>query len=360
MKIEKHIAVLAGDGIGPEVMTQTQRVLDVIAKKYGHAFHYVDAKIGGHAYEHTQSHCPTETLAICDKADAILLGSVGGPLDQQMLPKWKGCEINSILKLRKHFNFNINIRPIQVHVDLMEISPLKMEKIEQGIDFLIFRELTGGSYFGHHERAIKNNRRMAVDECVYDEQQIQSIARAAFEAARLRQKRVCSIDKANVLATSELWREVVNETAKDYPEVELTHLLVDNCVMQMIIHPCQFDVIVTENMFGDIISDLGASLVGSLGMMPSASLNADKKGLYESSGGSAPDIAGKGIANPSAQILSAAMLLRYSFGLEKEAAEIEKAIINTIKKGIMTTDLANGTKKSVSTALFVDDVITYL
>ena len=227
--------------------------------------------------------------------------------------------------------------------------------IGEGVDFLVFRELLGGIYFGKHERLVQNNQRASIDECTYDESQIANIAHAAFKAAQLRNKSLCSVDKANVLATSKLWREVVTEVGQAYPEVKLSHMLVDNCAMQLVINPRQFDVILTENMFGDILSDLAAALPGSLGLIPSASLNAQGKGLFEPSGGSAPDIEGLGIANPSAQILSASMMLRYSFNLAEAANGIENSVKNVIKQGIITKDLA--TTNSVSTKTFVDAVI---
>lgn len=347
--MHKKIAILPGDGIGAEVMQQAQRVLNTIAKKYHHTFEYSEGVIGGQAYERYESHCPTQTLEICQEADAILFGSVGGPADQQHLAKWKNCETNSILKLRQHFNFTINIRPIRVYPALAKSCPLKPEVIKEGIDCIIFRELTGGIYFGEHTQFIKHNQRVARDECVYDENQIQHIAHAAFQTAEMRKKRICSVDKANVLATSKLWREIINEVAQHYPKVALTHMLVDNCAMQMIINPHQFDVIVTENMFGDIISDLAAALPGSLGVIPSASLNTQQQGLYEPAGGSAPDIAGKGIANPAAQILSAAMMLRYSFDMHEEASLIEEAVKDTITRRVMTMDLIKDKTKAVST-----------
>ncbi|OGT31214.1 MAG: 3-isopropylmalate dehydrogenase [Gammaproteobacteria bacterium RIFCSPHIGHO2_12_FULL_35_23] len=355
--MNKKIAVLAGDGIGPEIMQGTLRVLNVIAQKFNHHFEYLEGKIGGQAYEIYRSHCPVETLQICHDADAILFGSVGGPVNEQHLAKWKNCELNSILKLRQHFNLNINIRPIKVYPALITSSPLKAEVIHQGVDYLIFRELSGGLYFGQHEQFIADNRRSAKDECIYLEEQILSIAHAAFKAAMLRTKKICSVDKANVLATSKLWREVFNETAKTYPEVQLTHMLIDNCVMQMIINPCQFDVVVTENMFGDIISDLAAALPGSLGLIPSVSLNKEGRGLYEPSGGSAPDIAGKGIANPCAQILSAAMMLRYSFGMNTEAAIIEKAVQTIFAEGIVTKDLLRNQEKWVTSTVLINALI---
>src|SRR3990167_4289615 len=299
--MDKKIAVLAGDGIGPEVMHRTLRVLEAIAEKCHHHFDYLVGKIGGSAYDVYQSHCPDETLRVCEAADAVLFGSVGGPVALQHEPKWKDCEKNSILKLRQHLKLSINIRPVTIYPALLENSPLKAHVIQPSqlsvVDCLIFRELLGGLYFGQHERVIAQGVRVARDECVYDEQKISTIAHAAFRASQLRQKRVCSVDKANVLATSQLWRDVMNEIAKQYTDVELTHMLVDNCAMQLVLNPAQFDVIVTENMFGDILYDLASALPGSIGLMPSASLNDQGFGLYEPSGGSAPDIAGKGIAN---------------------------------------------------------------
>lgn len=355
--MNKKIAVLAGDGIGPEVMASTLRVLDAIATKFEHQFVYQSAMVGGAAYEVCQSHCPSETLVICEQSDAILFGSVGGAVREQQQAKWLNCEINSILKIRKHFDFGINIRPIQVYPQLADNCPLKNKNIANRIDFVIFRELTGGIYFGKHQLSNLNEQRFAVDECVYHEAQIVSIAHAAFKAAKLRRKKLCSVDKANVLATSKLWREIVNEVANDYSDVELTHMLVDNCAMQMVINPQQFDVIVTENMFGDIISDLAAALPGSLGLVPSASLNKEGKGLYEPSGGSAPEIAGKGIANPTAQLLSSALMLRHSFGMDKEAKLIEDSVKNVIAKGIVTKDLATDSSNFVNTHEFVDHIL---
>lgn len=356
--MNKKIAVLAGDGIGPEVMQATQGILDAVAKKFGHHFEYLEGKVGGQAYDTNQSHYPEATAKICQAADAILFGSVGGPITAQHLPKWKNCEVNSILKIRQSFNLNINIRPAQVYPTLAHNCPLKDRVIQEGISCVIFRELSGGIYFGRHESTTIKGQRTAMDECVYNEQQIKSIAHAAFKAAQQRLKQVVSVDKANVLATSQLWRTVITEVAKSYPDVTLTHMLVDNCAMQMVINPRQFDVIVTENMFGDIISDLAAALPGSLGLIPSASLNAQGFGLYEPSGGSAPDIAGKNIANPCAQILSAAMMLDYSFGLHKEAKLLEDAVKATIDAGIMTVDLDK--ENGVTTSKFVDTAKTYI
>jgi 3-isopropylmalate dehydrogenase len=356
-KMHKKIAILSGDGIGPEVMQQTLRVLDKVAIKCGHEFTYLQGKIGGAAYDQYQEHCPDETLEICKQSDAVLFGSVGGPIDQQHQLKWKGCEANSILKLRKHFQFNINIRPVVIYPSLAALSPLRADKIAHGVDILIFRELNGDIYFGKHEQTTENGQRIATDEAVYDESQIASIAHAAFKAAQSRKGKVISVDKANVLATSKLWREIVNEVAAEYADVEVEHILVDNCAMQLIINPKQFDVLLTPNMFGDIVSDLAAALPGSLGLIPSISMNAAGFGLYEPSGGSAPDIAGKNIANPIAQILSAAMMLRHSFAMENEARLIESAIQSVLEQGLRTKDIAAEGEISVSTVEFVDKLL---
>jgi 3-isopropylmalate dehydrogenase len=357
--MKKTIAVLAGDGIGPEVMAQTWRVLDQVAEKFGHQFVCQEALIGGAAYDACGSHCPDETLQACADADAILFGSVGGPISEQQSAKWANCEANSLLKLRKYFDLSVNIRPILVYPELASYCPLNQERIAGGLDFVIFRELTGGIYFGEHQQIEQADERVARDECVYGESQIRCIAHAAFQAAQQRGKKLCSVDKANVLATSKLWRAVMEDVAADYPDVELSHLLVDNCAMQVIVNPGQFDVIVTENMFGDIISDLASVLPGSLGLIPSASLNKDGLGLYEPSGGSAPDIAGKNTANPCAQILSAVMMLRYSFGMQAEADWIEQAIKQALQSGAVTADIAADTSQAVSTSQFVDAVLSF-
>lgn len=358
--MHKTIAVLPGDGIGPEVMQQTLRVLDAIAQKYQHSFTYLEAKVGGAAYDDCQEHCPDETLEICKQSDAILFGSVGGPISEQHQPKWMGCEANSILKLRKHFQFNINVRPVLIYPSLAALSPLRKEKIAHGVDILIFRELNGDIYFGKHEQRVEKNQRVATDEAVYDESQIASIAHAAFKSAQQRKGKLVSVDKANVLATSKLWRTVVNEVAKEYADVELTHILVDNCAMQLVINPAQFDVMLTPNMFGDILSDLAAALPGSLGLVPSISMNAEGFGLYEPSGGSAPDIAGMNIANPTAQILSAAMMLKHSFGMHDEAASIEYVIEKVFAAGVRTKDIAAPGEASVSTSEFIDALLSMM
>ncbi|MFZ9035988.1 MAG: 3-isopropylmalate dehydrogenase [Francisellaceae bacterium] len=356
--MEKHIAVLAGDGIGEEVMNAALKVLDAIAERYQHKFHYHHALIGGAAFDQYGVHCPSQTLMRCQDADAILFGSVGGPVAAQNDPKWKGCEANSILALRQHFNFSINIRPIAIYSSLSAHCPLKTNRIGNGASIEIFRELSGDIYFGEHRQDVdKNGRRYAIDVAEYDESQIRHIVRSAFESAQKRRKILCSVDKANVLSTSRLWREIVEEEKLNFPDVKLSHLYVDNCAMQLVINPTQFDVLVMGNLFGDIISDLAAVLPGSLGLIPSASLNADGFGLYEPSGGSAFDIAGQNIANPIAQILSAAMMLSYSFSMHEEAKAIHKAVEDSLNQGYRTSDIALSNEQTVPTDAMANAII---
>lgn len=337
--MKRKIAVLPGDGIGPEVMTEALRVLDAVAAAYGHEFPRKQALVGGAAFEEFGCHMPITTLETCRDSSAILFGSVGGPVNAMDEPKWKDCERNSILALRKHFRFSSNLRPAKIYPTLKHLSPLKPEVLEKGVDMLIVRELLGDCYFGKHEEFEKNGERAALDESEYTEAQVKAAAHAAFQAARKRSNRVCSVDKANVLTTSRLWRAVVHEVAKEYPDVELSDMLVDNCAMQLIMNPAQFDVIVTTNMFGDILSDAAAALPGSLGLVASASLTGDGFGLYEPPGGSAQDIAGKGVANPIAQVLSVALMLRHSFDLEQEATAIETAVETALSRGYRTADI---------------------
>lgn len=339
--MQKKIAVLAGDGIGPEVMHQALYALKKINNKFNHQFSFEDALIGGAAYDAFQAHFPDQTKHLCQTADAILFGSVGGSLSESQLPKWKDCEKNSILALRKTCKLNTNIRVSKIYPELIDICPIKNHLIQYGIDIVIFRELIGDIYFGEHKRWNENNQRYASDSAEYHENQISQIAHRAFQLAKKRKQKVFSVDKANVLETSKLWREVVSEISKYYPDVILEHMLVDNCAMQLIINPQQFDVILTSNLFGDILSDAAAALPGSLGLMPSASLSESGFGLYEPSGGSAPDIAGKNIANPIAQILSAAMMLRYSFDCHEEAQCIENSVQQALNAGYRTKDIAH-------------------
>lgn len=354
------LAVLPGDGIGPEVMQQALRVLEAVAVKEGFSVECEKGLVGGAAFEETGEHFPEATRALCQRSDAVLFGSVGGPLDQAHLPKWKGCEANSILALRKAFQFSANLRPARVYPQLQSICPLKAEIASGDLNLVIVRELVGDIYFGEHKRFEKNGVRYATDVAEYNETQIAAVAHTAFQAAQKRGKKLCSVDKANVLDTSRLWREVVSEIAADYPDVELTHMLVDNCAMQIITNPAQFDVIVTANLFGDILSDEAAVLPGSLGLTPSASLNAEGFGLYEPSGGSAPDIAGKDCANPIAQILSVAMMLRHSFDLTAAADRIENAVESVLDAGYRTGDIATDGEAPIGTQAMADAIIAVL
>lgn len=357
----KKIAVLAGDGIGQEVVPQAIRVLLAIAKQFNHQFSLLEGWIGGAAFDRFGSHFPEETQLLCQQADAILFGSVGGPLQQAHLPKWQNCEKNSILALRKTLHLNANLRPARVFPELREICPLKDSLIDGGIDILIIRELIGDIYFGEHKQFTENSLRYASDVALYNEQQIADVTHRSFQLAQKRRQKVTSVDKANVLDTSKLWRSVVTEIAVDYPDVTCEHMLVDNCAMQLIINPAQFDVILTANLFGDILSDAAAALPGSLGLTPSASLSDQGTvGLYEPSGGSAPDIAGKNIANPIAQILSVAMMLRYSFNLYAEAEAIDNAVQKTLAAGFRTQDIHTPNKKRVSTNELTDIILANL
>lgn len=341
MGIQKTIAVLPGDGIGEEVMAQAERVLAAVAAKFGHTFTTKRGLIGGAAFDAHGVHFPQVTRDLCAGSDAILFGSVGGPVSELHLAKWKGCETNALLGMRKSFKFNANFRPVRVFPELMQNSPLKDNIIGSGIDILFIRELNGDIYFGEKKREVRNGVRVAIDVAEYSEDQIAAVAHTAFQAARKRRNKVTSVDKANVLEVSRLWREVVNEVAAEYPDVALDHMLVDNCAMQIICNPAQFDVILTGNMFGDILSDAGAVLPGSLGLLASASMNREGFGMFEPPGGSAPDIAGKGVANPIGQILSVGMMLTFAFGLTEESAAIERAVGETLRAGFRTGDIAS-------------------
>lgn len=328
-------------------MVEAVKVLNQVGTLYGHTFTFTEAKVGGAAWAATEAagetptHLPAATIDLCAKSDAILFGSVGGPVAEQHEPRWKDCEKNALLGLRKRFNLANNLRPSKVYPFLASLCPLKPSIIEKGVDILVVRELVGGIYFGEHKR--EGDR--AYDVMEYTVEGIKKPVIFAFEAARLRRKKVTVVDKANVLETSRLWREVSREVASKYPDVELEFMYVDNAAMQIIQNPSAFDVIATENMFGDILSDAASVLPGSLGLMPSASLG-DTIHMYEPSGGSAPDIAGKGVANPIAQILSGAMMLRYSFALEVEAAAIERAVEDVLKSGTRTKDLLEEDKRA--------------
>lgn len=332
--IKASIVVLGGDGIGPEVTQQGVRVLEAIAKRYGHEFKFESHLIGGAAIDATQSALPAATIAACSAADAVLLGAVGGPKWSD--PNAKIRPEQGLLGLRKALNLFANLRPVTLHPDLLDASPLKPEVLK-GTDIVVVRELTGGIYFGEKRRT----QTFASDLCTYSVEEIERVTRVAGRLARARRKSIVSVDKANVLETSRLWRTTVEALLRqEFPDVKLEHMLVDSAAMHLIRKPSSFDVLLTENMFGDILTDEASMLAGSLGLLPSASLGADKRGLYEPIHGSAPDIAGKGIANPYATILSVAMLLRHSLGLEREAAVVEKAVADAISAGVRTADIA--------------------
>jgi 3-isopropylmalate dehydrogenase len=330
-----QIAVLAGDGIGPEVMQEALKVLDVVSAQFGFSIQTEAALVGGAAIDAHGEALPAATLALCQRSDAILFGSVGGPKWTQ-LPPAQQPERASLLPLRKTFDLFCNLRPGKIYPAFADLSPLHPRTSSQGMDILCVRELTGGIYFGEKGRSDTS----AFDTQTYSVTEIERIARVAFDAASKRNHKVTSIDKANVLATSVLWREVVERVAKDYPTVTLEHMYIDNAAMQLIRAPKHFDVLLCDNLFGDILSDELAAIAGSLGLLPSASLNGSNFGLYEPAGGSAPDIAGLGIANPVAQILSAALLLRFSCGEEAAARAIEAAVEQTLADGIVTRDIS--------------------
>lgn len=352
----KKIAVLAGDGIGPEVMREAIKVLDAVQKKFSFELEYTFADIGGCAIDNQGSALPPATLKICEESDAILFGSVGGP-QWEKLPPAEQPERAALLPLRKHFDLFCNFRPARVYPSLVAACPLRADIVKEGFDILCVRELTSGIYFGQPKgREGDGKDEKAFDTMVYTRGEIERIAHLAFSAARKRRNQVTSIDKANVLTTMVLWREVVIEVAKEYPEVTLNHLYIDNATMQMVKDPHQFDVMLCGNMFGDIISDEAAMLTGSMGLLASASLNLDNFGLFEPAGGSAPDIAGQGIANPIAQILSAAMMLRYSFFLDKAADAIDNAVAKTLQEGIHTRDIAVDQDNVVNTAEMGDAI----
>jgi 3-isopropylmalate dehydrogenase len=349
-----RVAILPGDGIGPEIIAQAKKVL----RKLGLPLETADAPVGGAGYEASGHPLPVPTLKLAKEADAVLFGAVGDARYDQ-LERSKRPE-QAILGLRKELGLFANLRPAQVHPELASASALKAEVVA-GLDILIVRELTGDIYFGE-PKGIRQTagEREGFDTMLYSESEIRRIARVAFEAARKRSKKVCSVDKANVLETSQLWREVVTLEAKGFADVELTHMYVDNCAMQLVRTPKQFDVIVTGNLFGDILSDEASMLTGSIGMLPSASLDANGKGLYEPIHGSAPDIAGKGVANPLATILSAAMMLRYSLGQPEAATRVEKAVTKVLRDGLRTADIHTAGARRVGTDEMGDAVLNAL
>ena len=336
-----NIVCIPGDGIGPEIVAEAKKVLNQVASKYNHTISYTDILMGGASIDACGEPLTDEAIATAKAAYAVLMGSIGGNTSTSpwyKLPPHLRPEAG-LLKLRKELNLFANLRPAYLYKELKEACPLRDDIIGNGFDMMIMRELTGGLYFGERSTKEINGVMTAVDTLTYSEEEIRRIAIKGFDIAMKRRKKVTSVDKANVLDSSRLWRKIVEEVAKDYPEVTLEHMLVDNCAMQLVKDPKQFDVILTENMFGDILSDEASMVTGSIGMLSSASLNDTKFGLYEPSGGSAPDIAGKGIANPIATILSAAMMLRYSFDLDKEADAIENAVKKVLEEGYRTIDI---------------------
>lgn len=333
----QNIAVIRGDGIGPEIVEQALLVLNRVAERFGHEFTYTDVDMGGNAIDKWGDPLPQEMLRRCLDSDSVLLGAVGGP-------KWNDVSgpmrpEKGLLRLRAGMGVYSNNRPAKIWPQLASASPLKQEIVDKGIDFLIVRELIGGIYFGKHETVTEDGEKVAIDELRYSESEIRRIGRIGFETARKRNKKLCSVEKSNVLDSSRLWKKVMHELAAEYPDVALSDMLVDNCAMQIVRDPSQFDVIVTENMFGDILSDEASMITGSIGMIPSSSLGQTSRGLYEPIHGSAPDIAGKDVANPIGTILAAAMMLRYSFDMEKEADAIESAVSQVLDAGYRTRDI---------------------
>ncbi|MCH8845935.1 MAG: 3-isopropylmalate dehydrogenase [Proteobacteria bacterium] len=357
--MSKSVLILPGDGIGPEIVTEAEKVLSALVEKHGLEISTEQGLIGGRAIDETGSPLPEETLALGKQSDAVLLGAVGGP-------KWDNIERSlrperGLLAIRAGLDLYANLRPAILYKELAGASSLKPEVID-GLNILIVRELTGGIYFGEPRgiRTLEDGQREGFNTLVYKESEIERIARIAFDVAMKRNKKVCSVDKANVLEATELWREVVTHVSDDYPEVSLEHMYVDNAAMQLVRDPRQFDVIVTTNMFGDILSDLASMLTGSIGMLPSASLNAGGKGMYEPIHGSAPDIAGKNIANPLATIISVAMMLRYSLAEPAQADRIERAVQQVLANGLRTADIVSDGMTKVSTSEMGDAVVTSL
>ena len=335
--MNRQIALIRGDGIGPEIMDQALLALDAVAKKFGHTFTYAEAPMGGSAIDAFGVPLPDSSLKTCLDCDSTLLSAIGGPkwdsIDPQLRPE-KG-----LLALRAGMKLYANLRPAKLIPQLKDASPLRTDIVDRGIDFIVVRELIGGAYFGEHKTWSENGEQAASDLMAYQEHEIRRIVKVGFDTAMKRGKRLCSVDKANVLDSSKLWRKVVNEVAKDYPQVEVRHMYVDNCAMQLVKDPSQFDVIVTENLFGDILSDEASQITGSIGMIPSSSMGEGTRGLYEPIHGSAPDIAGQDKANPIGMILAAAMMLRYSLDMSAEAEAIEKAVSTALEDGLRTPDI---------------------
>lgn len=356
--MKKNITVIKGDGIGPEIVTQAMRVLDRIAEKHGHEFCYTEILAGGCAIDAVGMPLPEESLQACLSADSVLLGAVGGPkwdaVDQSIRPE------KALLGIRKAMGLYANMRPAKLFPQLSNASPLSDEVVARGIDMVVVRELIGGIYFGEKGVEEIDGEKSAYDVMRYSEHEIERIARTAFDTARKRNKKVTSIDKMNVLSSSRLWRDVVHRVAKEYPDVELVDMLVDNAAMQLVRDPSQFDVIVTENMFGDILSDEASMITGSIGMIPSSSLGETKNGMYEPIHGSAPDIAGKDLANPIGTILAAAMMLKYSFDMDKESEEIENAVAGVLDAGYRTGDIMSPGKTQVGCQKMGDLIVAAL
>ena len=357
-----NVAVISGDGIGPEIVSEAKKVLDKIGSKFGHEFTYTEVLMGGVSIDAHGVPLTDEALETAKKSDAVLLGAVGGRVG---VDSWYNLPPNlrpeaGLLAIRKGLGLFANLRPAYLYDELKDACPLKESIAQAGFDMMVVRELTGGLYFGERKTEEIDGVMTAVDTLTYNEEEIRRIAIKAFDIARKRGSKVTSVDKANVLDSSRLWQKVVNEVAKDYEDVTLEHMLVDNCAMQLVKNPAQFDVILTENMFGDILSDEASMITGSIGMLPSASLAAGKFGLYEPSHGAAPDIAGQNIANPLATILSAAMMLRYSFDLDKEADAVEEAVRCVLKDGIRTVDIMSEGMTQVSCTGMGDAIVERL
>lgn len=356
--MKKNIAVIPGDGIGPEIVKEAVKVLKAIEKKYQHAFTYTEVCAGGCAIDKYGKSLPEESLQACLDSDSVLLGAVGGP-------KWDNVDPSirpekALLGIRKEMGLYANLRPAKIFPQLAAASPLRTDIVENGIDFMVVRELIGGVYFGEKKTYEVNGELYATDNMCYYEHEIKRIAHTAFQTARKRNHKVISVDKANVLDTSRLWRKVMHEVAKEYPDVELQDMLVDNTAMQIVKNPAQFDVIVTENMFGDILSDEASMITGSIGLIPSASLGESKRGMYEPIHGSAPDIAGQNIANPIGTILAAGMMLKYAFDMDEENAVIEKAVADVLSDGYRTGDIMEEGKTKLFCDEMGDKIVEYI
>ena len=356
--MEKKIAIIRGDGIGPEIMTQALAVLDAVAKKFGHTFHYAEAPMGGNAIDAFGVPLPDSSLQTCLDSDSALLSAIGGPkwdtIDPAIRPE-KG-----LLALRAGMGLYANLRPAKLIPQLKDASPLRSDIVDRGIDFMVVRELIGGAYFGEHRTYQQNGEEAASDVMAYFQHEIERIVRVGFDTAMKRSKRLCSVDKANVLDSSKLWRKIVNRMAEEYPEVEVRHMYVDNCSMQIVRDPSQFDVIVTENLFGDILSDEASQITGSIGMIPSSALGEGTRGLYEPIHGSAPDIAGQDLANPIGMILAAAMMLRYSLEMPAEADAIEAAVNKTLESGLRTGDIMEPGQTRVGCAAMGQAIVSMI